>query len=295
MGAAPNLSMMAWVDPAVVYVNPYTGQVLGTRTDGDTVLGLIHSFHQRLTSPRPGRDRLTRSFISWISVAALFLVVSGVWLWWPRMRFRIGAGGERPFWYYLHTTLGVAAAVFLILLTITGINLGFGGSTMLIQTQAAPPLQIPPPPADTAHPITPDQALAIAGDALPGATPATIFGPAPRGVYIVSARMPGDHSANGRSQVTIDQYSGVVLTANNPNTASAGARLVALNRAIHTGDVFGMPSKAVMALASLIIALQALSGIIMWIKRVSFRNMIPGLAAAAAVTAIGICTVLARI
>jgi uncharacterized iron-regulated membrane protein len=302
IGAAPDLSTMVWVDPTLVYVNPYTGQILGSRTDGRTILGFIHSLHQRLTAPRPGHDKLTRTFVSWITVAALFLVVSGVWLWWPRMRFGIGTGGGLPFWYDVHTTLGITAAAFLVLLTVTGINLGFEGSTMLIYTltgstgsQAAPPLQIPPPPTDAAQPFTIDRALAIAGDALPGATPAAIFGPTPRGVYIVTARMPGDHSSNGRSRVTIDQYSGAVVAANNLNTASAGARLVALNRAIHTGDIFGIPSKAVMALASLIIALQALSGGVLWIKRTPFRSMIPGLAAAAAVTAIAICTVLAGI
>jgi uncharacterized iron-regulated membrane protein len=39
-----------------------------------------------------------------------------------------------------------------------------------------------------------------------------------------------------------------------------------MNRAIHTGDVFGVPSKIVMSLASLAAVIQVLSGLVMWWK-----------------------------
>ena len=49
--------------------------------------------------------------------------------------------------------------------------------------------------------------------------------------------------------------------------APAGYRLVNFNRALHTGDVLGMPSKVVVALASLIMPFQLLTGLVMWTKR----------------------------
>jgi uncharacterized iron-regulated membrane protein len=42
---------------------------------------------------------------------------------------------------------------------------------------------------------------------------------------------------------------------------------VIANRAIHIGDIFGMPSKVVMSLASLMAALQIVSGMATWWKR----------------------------
>jgi uncharacterized iron-regulated membrane protein len=93
----------------------------------------------------------------------------------------------------------------------------------------------------------------------------------------------------------IDAYTGAVLSAEVLTTAPAGTRLIALNRAIHTGDVFGLSSKMIMSLASLIIALQVVTGIVMWIKRVSLRDMIPAFAAAAVVAAIAIYTVFAPV
>jgi len=43
--------------------------------------------------------------------------------------------------------------------------------------------------------------------------------------------------------------------------------MVNANRAIHTGDIYGLPSKAVMSIASLTAALQVFSGVMLWWKR----------------------------
>ena len=300
LGEAPNLSTEVDVGDKSVYVDPYTGHILGTDSAWanrvDRTLGAIHSIHQRLTSPRPGRAGATQAFMAWVTVAALFLLLSGIYLWWPRMRFGIGKGGGRAFWYDLHATLGIAAVIFMCLLAVTGIMLGFERTTKpmlyaLSGSQPAPPPKAPSPPSG--NPISLEQAFAIGGKALPGATPYEVVGPTTQG-YFVLARTPGDHSTNGgRSRAIIDAYSGAVLSAEELDTAPAGTRLIALNRSIHTGDIFGMPSKIVMALASLIIFLQVVSGILMWVKRVPLRNKVPALAFAVAVAAIALYTIFA--
>ncbi len=122
------------------------------------------------------------------------------------------------------------------------------------------------PPAG-ARPIGPDRAMEIARAALPGATPFLISVPGPSGVYAIRARYPEDLTPGGRSFVTVDPYSGKVLFAEGSRTAPAGTRVVVLNRAIHTGDVFGIPGKIVAALASLVLVLQMVSGAAMWWKR----------------------------
>jgi uncharacterized iron-regulated membrane protein len=43
--------------------------------------------------------------------------------------------------------------------------------------------------------------------------------------------------------------------------------LVTLNRAVHTGDVLGMPTKAVASLASLVLVLQTLGGWYLWWRK----------------------------
>lgn len=299
LGEAPNLSTEIDVGEKSVYVDPYTGRILGSDSAWanrvDRMLGAIHSIHQRLTPPRPGRAGASQAFMAWVTVAALFLLLSGIYLWWPRTRFGIGKSGGRAFWYDLHATMGIAAVFFMCLLALTGIMLGFEHTTRpmlyaLTGSQSAPPPKNQSPPSGT--PITLEQAFAIGAATMPGATPYAVAGPTPGGYFVVLARTPGDHSTTGRSQAIIDTH-GAVLSAEELDTAPAGARLWALNRSIHTGDIFGLPSKIVMALASLIIAFQVVSGAVMWAKRVPLRKMLPALALAAATAAVALYTVFA--
>ena len=67
--------------------------------------------------------------------------------------------------------------------------------------------------------------------------------------------------------VIVDQYTGDVLYVENSRTAPGGRRMETLNRAVHTGDVFGLPSKIVMSLTSVLAALQMITGVTMLWKR----------------------------
>jgi hypothetical protein len=110
-------------------------------------------------------------------------------------------------------------------------------------------------------------AMEIARAALPGTFPFQINVPGPRDLYAIRSRFPEDLTPGGRSRVLVDQYTGQVLFAESSRTAPAGTRMVIANRALHTGDIFGLPTKLLMSLASLMAAVQALSGAVMWWKR----------------------------
>jgi len=58
-----------------------------------------------------------------------------------------------------------------------------------------------------------------------------------------------------------------VVFAESSRTAPAGTRAVILNRAIHTGAVFGMPSRLLMSLASVLTVVMATSGLLTWWHR----------------------------
>ena len=40
-----------------------------------------------------------------------------------------------------------------------------------------------------------------------------------------------------------------------------------INRAIHMGDIFGVPSRLIAFVSSLLVLVQAASGVVMWLKR----------------------------
>lgn len=283
---APNLSASVLMESASVYVNPYTGQVLGTRADELEFLDYVHQLHLRLAWPGSGeRGSPGKQIMSWAGVALLLLLVSGLVLWWPTKRIWVRRDARgRPFWFDLHNAVGIFSLVFLLILSITGIMIGFERTTtplfykLTCSKPAEAPKIAPPPPGAQRIPV--DQALDIARDALPGTTAFLIIVPNPKGAYQVRLRYPEDLTPGGRSRVLIDQYSGRVLYAESSRTAPAGTRAVIANRAIHTGDIFGMSSKIVMSLASLMLVLQASSGLVMWWKRIRSKSRSRNLAAA---------------
>jgi len=269
---APNLSYGVATKRGLVAVNPYTAEILGVREGGRDFLSYLHQLHLRLLIGN--RADTGKTIVSWAGVAMLLVLISGLSLWWPAKRIRIQTKATgRRFWFDIHNASGAFSFLFLLVLTFTGLMIGFEEKTVpmfysLTGSQPShPPQRIPPPPPG-AKPISPDQAMGVARGALPGSQPFQINIPGPKGAYQIRSRFPEDLTPGGRSRVIVDQYSGQVLFAEGSRTAPAGARLVIANRAIHTGDIFGIPSKTAMCLACLLAVVQLASGLMMWLKRV---------------------------
>jgi uncharacterized iron-regulated membrane protein len=268
----PDFSYAVMIDRQLVYVDQYSGQVLGTITGGMDFLGFVHQLHLRLALLDKGRE-FGQMTVRWSALAALFLLISGAYLWWPSKRFGFtGNTRTAKFWFDLHNSFGIGSLVFVLLLLVTGLVISFEEQTtpfLYRITDSQPPprprLQVAAIPNRTV--ITPDQAVAIARAAAPGAAPSLILVPRGNQVYQIFSHYPEDRTPGGRTRIAIDAYSGSVLTMIDSRRAPAGYRLVNLNRALHTGDILGLPSKVVVALASLMMPLQLLTGLVMWIKR----------------------------
>jgi uncharacterized iron-regulated membrane protein len=274
VSTSPDLSYQVGLERHWAYVNQYTGEVVGSGSGSDWVtvfLAKVHQFHLRLLITN--RADPGKKIVSWSGVVILFLLLSGLYLWWPLKRVTIQwSGSSRRIWFDIHNVVGIFSLVFLLILSITGVMIGFERQTtpLLYRITGSKPareseIQLSPPPGAT--PITPDRALEIARAALPGAAPFEINVPAPKEPYEIRLRFPEDRTPGGRSTVLIDPYTGKVLFSQGSRTAPAGARLVIANRAIHTGDIFGIPSKVLMSLASVMLVVQVVSGVLMWWKR----------------------------
>jgi uncharacterized iron-regulated membrane protein len=269
LSASPNMTYQVALQRGTAYVDPYTGTVLGVRPPGPDFLTFVHQFHLRLALQQPGDPG--KKVMSWAGLTILFILASGVYLWWPSKRISLkGATGWR-WWFDIHNTTGILSFVFLFVLAFTGVMIGFEQVSVpflykVTQSSPSKQPQIPPAPPE-AIAIRPDEALDIARSALPGAMPFAINIPGPKAAYLVRSRYPEDRTPGGRSRVIIDQYTGAVLFVEGSRTAPAGTRMVIANRAIHTGDIFGIPGKALASVVSLTLVLQLISGIATWWKR----------------------------
>ena len=268
----PDLSYQVMTEQQLVYIDQYSGQMLGTINGAMDFLGFVHQLHLRLALLDKGRE-VGQMTVRWSALAALFLLISGAYLWWPSKRFGIAGNAKTvKFWFDLHNSFGIVSLVFVLLLVLTGLVISFESQTTPFlyrishsQPPRWPNLQVALLPGRS--PITPDQALAIARATVPGATPFFITVPHGNQVYQIFLHYPEDRTPGGRTRIAVDPYSGNILMVIDSRRAPAGYRLVNLNRALHTGDVLGLPSKAVVSLASLIMPFQLLSGLVMWVKR----------------------------
>jgi uncharacterized iron-regulated membrane protein len=170
-----------------------------------------------------------------------------------------------------------------ICLLVPWMILGLTGGVMVFESVLRP---APPKHADRsplarsrsagAHLTGVDAALNAAGSALPGAQITLLSLPAnPAGTFLAYMKFPEDHTPAGRSRAAIDAANGSVLWVENSRTAPTATRLWNLNRPIHTGDIFGWPTRLLACLASGMLALQSLSGVWMWWPR-RVRERIPG-------------------
>ena len=70
-----------------------------------------------------------------------------------------------------------------------------------------------------------------------------------------------------RNSVAVDPRSGTVISSVRSGDSSIAQRILAANEAIHTGNVFALPSRILVCLTSITLPLQAFSGLLMWLRR----------------------------
>ena len=268
-GKAPDLSTMAAVRGAgSVFIDPYTGRILGIRKRNNNFTQQVHQIHIRLLMGNTGSRILGVA-----GIVLVFLTMSGMYLWWPLKRVTVSGGKSwRRFNFDLHYAVGFYSSLFLLILSFTGVMVAFSDYTVpalykMTHSDAGDD-ETESTPVANAKPISADQAIAAALGALPGTRLVSLMPPAgPAGSYRVAAHFPEDRTPGGRSYAFVDQYSGQILSAENSRTAPAGTRLVNLNRALHTGDIGGLPAKILVCMASLAVVVQAFTGVVMWWKR----------------------------
>ena len=273
--------LMHLSDNSLVSVNPYTGTILGRRTSPGRTgkwLGFIHQVHLRLAGS--GRDAWApagKIIVSYAGLALLLLAPTGLLLWWRAKRGSIRWSGT---WFRvcldLHHVIGIYAGLFLWMAALTGILIGFEWPEKAIYSlthSSRPGFEEPPPstPLPGATPVGVDRAITAARQAIPNAAAELIFLPAePNASYLIILRVPEETSGSPHSTVTIDQYSGKPLAVHNFLTDSQGYRWIRFNRSIHTGDIGGLAGHIVMSLSSLLLVVMAITGIVIWLKKLAF-------------------------
>jgi uncharacterized iron-regulated membrane protein len=263
--------MNAKKKPALVYLNQYTGAVLGMRTVAEQQQGLMlkaRAFHKNLLQGKIGGK-----IVGAVTILSIFMALSGLVLWWPRKTFRVKTDASLArFNFDLHNVVGIFSSAVLLLLSLTGVVIAYPQVSRFVQSFDAPRLKEPAYAAPPGNPtrLSIDSLVRLAQLAIPG-TPAAISLPPPgSAVMNMGIRLPGEPARATRSRLWIDTYTGQVLRADNsrnPTPGHGGSNIRLAIAMLHTGVLYGWITGTLILLGSVGQVVLVITGVLIWAKR----------------------------
>ena len=265
--AAPERSFMFYATSRnYMYVDPYTGRVLGAKALDTGVRRKMFLIHSQLMAGKVGHTIVVAS-----TIISIFLIVTGVVLWWKLKIF--GVKWRAGWWrlnFDLHSVLGLYSAVVFFILAVTGVMIAYDGTLypVILRLSGNPPPTVLQSKAGEAASLPLDAVIATAERTLPGARITVVGLPVkPTDLFNVYLRFPEDTAASGKSRVRIDRTSGEVRMVKNTREANWGQYVVDVTESIHFGDIFGAPTRIIAFVISFLVAGQVLSGFLIWWKK----------------------------
>lgn len=117
----------------MVFVDPHSGEILGDRDEDNNLQAIARKIHGELLIGKLG-DYLVELAACW----GLVLLITGLYLWWPRQKLavlgtfipRLWSQNKRTFWRDLHAVPGFYGVLLIGFLILTGLPwTGFWGDT----------------------------------------------------------------------------------------------------------------------------------------------------------------------
>lgn len=283
-------------EKTLVFVNPYSGAVLGTvpeENEFNLVVRRIHGLKYF--------GIVFNKMVEAVGGLALILVVTGFYLWWPRkqtggvMSVR-GTPSKRVFWRDLHAVTGASAGALIFFLAISGMpwsgywggqlnstlsSAGMGYPTNLwddIPVSTVPTKNVvdhvgwtmenaPVPtsaPSMSTKSVNLDQIVTAANEAgmSPGFEVSMPTGK--QGVY--TAAIFPDDIAKQRT-IHYDRYTGKPLIDIKFSEYGIGGKVIEFGVGVHMGQYWGLANQILMLMTCLAIVLTSVTAIFMWWKR----------------------------
>jgi uncharacterized iron-regulated membrane protein len=258
-----------------LFLNPYTGAVLGEFNKQQSFFHFIEEIHRGLVAGRVGKLIMGIN-----SIIFLFILGTGIVLWWPaartmftqRLQIKWGSSWKRLN-HDFHIVLGFYTSLFLFIMALTGVGMSFDWVGKTINTLTHSPQQrMEPPTSAAAEPgataFGADAALAFARQQAPNAESYSVQLPKePTGSIQVGILRPGAVTERATDDMYLDQHTGQVLRQQAYAEKPVGQRIRGLFKPIHTGAIFGWPSKLLALAVVLLGATFPITGTILWLNR----------------------------
>ncbi|AVH69346.1 PepSY-associated TM helix domain-containing protein [Nostoc sp. 'Lobaria pulmonaria (5183) cyanobiont'] len=256
------------VERTEVFINPYTGKIIGERISDKTLIGVMLNLHYSLMAGQTGT-----MFVGITAFLMCILTITGLVLWpgWHKLiagfKIKLDAHPKRAN-FDIHKVAGIITVVFLFFTGFTGFCWNFYDLTepiiyaVTFTSKPSEPVSKPIPGKSTLN-LT--QQLKIADAALPGAVTKSIYFPSkPEDALQIRMKLPQENIEYGNSNVYLDQYSGKVLRVDNGLKLSLGDRVLNSFVPLHYGTFWGLPSRILYVFVGLAPLILFITGFVMW-------------------------------
>jgi uncharacterized iron-regulated membrane protein len=254
-----------------VFVDPYTGKVLGERKDRSSFMSFVYALHYELASGEWGSRIISITALAWIVIG-----ISGLVIWpnWQRISRGFQVRWKAPWLlinYDYHKVLGIIAAVFILVLGVSGTIFQFHDQidpvVMTVTGSTEPPEFKSSVPGNNQARLPYAEIIRSAEVAIPNAVTTWISYPnEPDEAIEVDRKQPGDMNQWGNHWVFIDQYSGKVLGMTTHDTVGStpAETFNNWNWNIHTGIWGGIPTRVLLSIFGLTPAILLVTGLVIF-------------------------------
>ncbi len=255
-----------------VFVDPYRGDVLGSRVKERTFIGQVEVLHRFfLLGPNVGR-----AIQGTCAAIFVYMILSGVYLWWPKSLKGLKQGlavnwklKGRAFNVSLHKVFGMYAALVLLVSASTGLvdtlnraPRGFG-----VPSPALPPKPNLPAKSATKDPI---EAMWRQTQQLVPNPQDTVINLAGESVWI--SAVGAGQTANARNELYFDPKTAELLQFRPFAANSLAGKLTYLALPVHTGLWGSGVWRAALLVGALTLTILVITGYWLYLKRTFGRR-----------------------
>ena len=267
-------------------VNPYNGDITGTTKSAtaeffSTMMGL----HRWLLL----QDSGGKIIVGAATIIFVFLVLSGLVLWWPiklrnwKQGFQIKFSGNwKRINHDLHNTLGFYSFVVLLIMALTGLCWSFEwyktgvsdvlGDEVFKQRREKPMPSDPMNAGNAAKPML-ASLISSADQSFPYEGNYRLRFPADSaGSYVINKSRSGFFVLTAADKIQFEQYTGAVLKTEKFSDKPFNEQVASSVRSLHLGDIYGTFSKIIYFLACLFATSLPVTGTIIWINKLRKKN-----------------------
>jgi uncharacterized iron-regulated membrane protein len=249
-----------------VFLNPYSGEILGDRNERLSYYRVLLNLHYRLFA-----EDIGIVVVGIAGIILLLLSLSGLMLWpgWRKLitGFKIKWNAHpKRLNFDLHKVVGVITVVFLVLTAFTGVCWNFYdfAQPAIYALTATPTLpEAVSKPIAGKTPLSLTELLAKAEIAFPEGKVTSIYLPGkPEDVFSVYKQI-GNGLAYGNA-IYLDQFSGETIRIDDERKQHLGDRVLSAFTPLHYGTFGGLPTRILYIFVGFAPLILLITGFVMW-------------------------------